>query len=85
MLCSRHRQLPRACVICGFSRAVDGAHIVAAMDGGPRTEWNIVPLCPNHHRLYDRAGLLPEEEDLLAPFVGKAEARCRQKRARSHN
>lgn len=49
------------CVICGFDRAIDFAHIVSKKDGGKKDRFNTAILCPNHHRLYDR-GLLTESE-----------------------
>lgn len=43
------------CAICGWDEALnDVAHIEARKHGGADTIENIVMLCPNHHRLYDR-------------------------------
>lgn len=42
------------CCICGVGGVlVDLAHKCPAKDGGEYTIGNIVPLCPNHHRLFD--------------------------------
>lgn len=50
------------CVVCGENRVVDAAHLIEKRSGGYGTESNIIPLCPTHHRLYDR-GLLSDEEN----------------------
>ena len=43
------------CCICGWDDgAVDLAHIVPLKSGGKFSLDNIAPLCPNHHRLFDR-------------------------------
>jgi uncharacterized protein with PIN domain len=43
----------KKCCVCGFE-LVDFAHVKAKKDGGKYTADNIVPLCPNCHRLFDR-------------------------------
>ncbi len=43
------------CCICGWSEAtVDLAHVYSYENNGGSSFDNIVPLCPNHHRVYDR-------------------------------
>ena len=44
----------KRCCICDTGGSlVDLAHKCPAKDGGGYTVGNIVPLCPNHHRLFD--------------------------------
>ena len=50
-----------ACLICKFDRVIEYAHIVPARNGGTIHPSNILPLCPNHHTLFDK-GLLTAEE-----------------------
>ncbi len=49
------------CEICGYKRFVEISHIVPNKDGGSYEKYNILFLCPNHHRLFDR-NLLTEQE-----------------------
>lgn len=51
----------KSCLICGFDRYIEAAHIIPAKAGGPMDDDNLMPLCPNHHRLFDRKALLLEE------------------------
>lgn len=54
------------CAICGWNETpCDVCHIVARKDGGENIFENVVMLCPNHHRMFDR-GLLAKELILLA-------------------
>lgn len=62
------------CVICGFDRAIDFAHIVRAADGGTSHQDNILVLCPNHHRLFDKNRLNDEECAIIEPLVAAAMA-----------
>lgn len=49
------------CFICGWSEAPnDVCHIVPVKDGGETRIDNMILLCPNHHRMYDR-GLIQRE------------------------
>lgn len=43
----------KGCVICGYTRVVEVAHLLPKAAGQAAYLWNIVPLCPNHHRLFD--------------------------------
>lgn len=61
------------CQICAWDRSQpDMAHIVAKKDGGKWHPSNVVFLCPNHHRLFDRNQLTTEEvsaiEDSMFTF-----------------
>lgn len=53
------------CVVCGFDRAIDGAHLVPASRGGRHDESNRIWLCPNHHRLFDERLLYESEVEKL--------------------
>jgi predicted restriction endonuclease len=50
------------CAVCGWDKAPnDVAHIIARKDGGADVLENVVMLCPNHHRLFDRDQISTEE------------------------
>ena len=55
----------KSCMICGFNRAIDKAHIIPKSKGGRKCIW----LCPNHHRLFDRDKLSVEEHETLKEFL----------------
>lgn len=74
-LCRKHGKWPLHCLICRFKRFVEGAHVISARSGAPRKDWNIVPLCPNHHRLYDNGLMTKQERKKLEPYIEKARAR----------
>jgi len=60
------REFIDRCALCGWDLAPnDVCHVVARKNGGPNTVDNVVMLCPNHHRLFDR-GAIPVEEVLAA-------------------
>lgn len=61
----------KSCVICGFNRAVEMAHIIPARDGGTYEEENLMPLCPNHHYLFDNNKLTSEEYETLSRLYSK--------------
>jgi hypothetical protein len=42
---------------CGATRGLHAHHIVHWEDGGPTELWNLVLLCPYHHRLHHRGGI----------------------------
>ena len=49
------RRTPNRCALCGWTEArCDVAHIVDRKCGGDDSLNNIIVLCPNHHRQYDR-------------------------------
>lgn len=60
------------CEICGFDRLVEQAHIIPARLNGPKTAYNILDLCPNHHRLFDRNLLTQFEFEKIAARVEAA-------------
>ncbi|MDJ0767866.1 MAG: DUF222 domain-containing protein [Ilumatobacter sp.] len=42
---------------CTATRFVEIHHIIHWLDGGPTDTWNLVSLCPKHHRLHHQGGL----------------------------
>lgn len=61
---NRHRYAKifgSACIVCGFDRLIEYAHIIPMKLGGKSNKQNLLPMCPNHHNLFDR-GLLNESE-----------------------
>jgi len=54
-----------ACAICREDRYVELAHIIPQADGGSGEPWNILSLCPNHHRYFDKGLLRPDEIDCI--------------------
>ena len=62
---SYKRELPDCCEICGFNRAIEYCHIIEVSKGGFTNIDNIVVLCPNHHRLFDRNELTKQEFNIL--------------------
>jgi hypothetical protein len=61
-----------ACVVCGWDRCVEYAHIIPAAKGGTVHIDNIVVLCPNHHVLFDRHELDADEYDIVLPAIIRA-------------
>jgi hypothetical protein len=57
------------CVICGFDRYVECAHIVPRRLGGGFRVLNILILCPNHHRIFDYGLLNNEEIAKIEPYL----------------
>lgn len=57
------------CVICGERRVVDAAHLIPRKEGGWGTVSNIIPMCPTHHRCYDKGSLLDHENNKLVDFI----------------
>ena len=56
-----------ACLVCGFDRHIEYAHILPASLGGTVRPGNILPLCPNHHALFDKGALnIAEMQSLSA-------------------
>jgi len=67
--------LNQACMICGEHRIVEWCHIIPRRKGGVSEPWNILYLCPTHHRLLDIARnlFIPAEWQRIAPQVEMAE------------
>jgi hypothetical protein len=49
------------CEICDHDLHLDLAHIKPRREGGPLVKENVLVLCPNHHRSFDRGTLSLEE------------------------
>jgi hypothetical protein len=49
----------KCCVVpgCGATRGLHAHHLVHWEDGGPTELWNLVLLCPFHHRLHHKGGI----------------------------
>lgn len=59
-----------SCCICGWNRiSIDYAHIIPDSQGGDYSINNIVPLCPNHHRLLDSNFLHDYESEMITQFI----------------
>ena len=58
------------CCICEWGLgSIDLAHIKPHRNGGEYAKDNIVPLCPNHHRLFDRNLLDEEQQAQIEKFI----------------
>lgn len=65
--------LVKACYLCGYERFIEEAHVVprrlfASIFKRPKY-MKTIPLCPNHHRLYDHNLLDDEEKRKIAPLI----------------
>jgi ArsR family metal-binding transcriptional regulator len=60
------------CAVCGESRCVELAHIRPVSMGGSSQIHNLMPLCPNHHYLFDNGKLTTQEYNEIAERVEKA-------------
>jgi hypothetical protein len=70
----RKKNRAQFCLVCGESRAVEWAHIIAHHQRGPVAPWNLIPLCPTHHRCFDTNQLTSEESAAIQPYVDAAHA-----------
>ena len=52
---------------CGHDRVIEIHHVIHWVDGGPTDTWNLVALCPKHHRLHHQGKL---------GIAGNADCRC---------
>jgi len=52
---------PKACQICGYDKVVEVVHIKPRHKGGRDVPDNVVLLCPNHHKEYDRGKMSKKE------------------------
>lgn len=50
------KKLP--CVVCGSKSMVDPCHIRSKGAGGPDEEYNVIPMCRDHHAAQHRMGFL---------------------------
>ncbi len=65
-------KLYSSCCICGWQECkIDLCHIIPHKNGGDYSINNIVPLCPNHHRVLDRNLLRVHEMNKITEFVFK--------------
>lgn len=62
----------RSCMICGFDRTLQRAHIIPDRLQGPYADWNLLDLCNNHHWLFDRDGLQNIERQMIVGRVKDA-------------
>jgi len=59
------------CCVCGWDKGpIDYAHVIPGRSNGDYTIHNVVPLCPNHHRLFDVGKLMPEELGVIVELQG---------------
>lgn len=47
----------RTCAVCG-TKGCDPAHIKTVKSGGHDTEWNVMPLCRQHHTEQHTIGII---------------------------
>jgi len=61
------------CLICGGNNLVSGHHIMSKGSGGHDIEWNLMPLCFNHHTEVHVCGLVKFSllYDLVKVFLDK--------------
>lgn len=67
----RDKIRPKGCLVCGEKRTTEAAHLVPRRAQGRGEIGNLVPMCPTHHKCYDRALLTVEEMTTL-------ETKCRE-------
>ena len=48
-----YRKLATSCILCGFDKVIDLHHV--DHDHKNNSEENLVPLCPNHHKMMHKA------------------------------
>ncbi len=53
------------CLICRDKRNVEVCHVVPHAWGGTLHRGNLIPLCPTHHKGYDRNNLTEDEKHNL--------------------
>jgi hypothetical protein len=74
---SKKRRIERlkeegVCEICGWDRFIEITHIVPRSKGGTYDEFNVMFLCPNHHRLYENDLLNKNELSIIKDRIEKA-------------
>jgi endogenous inhibitor of DNA gyrase (YacG/DUF329 family) len=60
------------CVICGWERCIEYAHIIPVSERGTIHPDNIIPMCPNHHVLFDRHELDEDEYETVLSAIIRA-------------
>lgn len=51
-------QTKNRCAICGYDRArCDVCHVIPSCSSDCHELWNLIRMCPNHHRMYDNKKL----------------------------
>ena len=68
------------CLVCGEERVAEWAHIFPHCEGGPVAPWNLIPLCPTHHRCFDRLLLTSEEMVPLHRYIDEAKQQLHELR-----
>lgn len=58
------------CQVCGFSDAVEITHIMPRYIGGVDIAGNLLVVCPNHHRLFDKGAFSVDERYQLLGIDG---------------
>ena len=81
----RNKLVGDKCLICGETRVLDIAHIVPrkgknhlSRKGWWNEKWNVIGLCPNHHRLFDKNKLTKDEFEKIKGKVEKGKKKHEQ-------
>jgi len=53
----------KECYFCNYDLIIQLHHIIPKKDGGSDEDWNLLPLCPNHHMLIHHGGFKLEALD----------------------
>jgi 5-methylcytosine-specific restriction endonuclease McrA len=61
-----------SCLICGEKRVVEFCHVIPLKEGGTSDIYNIIPLCANHHYLFDQKKLTDDEYEKIKPAIERA-------------
>ena len=70
---ANYRELKRyiPCIICGFDKITELHHFQPKFCGGEDSNKNLIPLCPNHHRMIHNERYREEIESIV--MVNKPE------------
>lgn len=65
------RTFSRHCRICNYKKAIHMHHILPKHLGGSNRKENLIPLCPNHHRLLHEKliAAIPSENNLWVIYL----------------